>query len=76
MDSPKSRKDISMLNGILLKSIPEHENVSWPRITAELKNMIKNGSTFYDERNQPVKSILPNEIPEIPWTKIATDKLR
>ena len=46
----------------------------WPGITSEIKDMCQNCSACLDERNQqPPEPLIEHDIPESPWTKVATD---
>ena len=50
------------------------EHVFWPGITSEIKDMCQNCSACLDERNQqPPEPLIEHDIPESPWTKVATD---
>ncbi|MEW8560660.1 MAG: RNase H-like domain-containing protein, partial [Candidatus Thiodiazotropha sp.] len=46
----------------------------WPRISADIKEMVLNCSTCIEHRNSNAKEpLLPHEIPEYPWQNVATD---
>ena len=52
------------------------DSVYWPGITNQIKMLTSGCSRCLDYRNrQAAETIIPHEIPEVPWTKVATDAL-
>ena len=50
------------------------EVIYWPNINQQIKEMISTCTYCIDHRNQkPSEPIIHHEIPETPWTKVATD---
>ena len=52
-------------------------SVYWPGLDNEIEHLVSNCSTCLDHRHkQRRESILPHDVPDAPWIKVATDLSR